>query len=75
MYKLLVVDDEPKIRELIREYAEFSNYEVTEAGDGMEAVGLVKLNDYDLTVGTSYGIVVVDYGTAKIARHIFEVNL
>ena len=34
-----------------------------------------KLNDYDLTVGTSYGIVVVDYGTAKIARHIFEVNL
>ena len=34
-----------------------------------------KLNDYDLTVGTSYGIVVVDYGTAKLARHIFEVNL
>ncbi|MBQ7702760.1 MAG: response regulator transcription factor [Firmicutes bacterium] len=50
MYKLLVVDDEPKIRELIREYAEFSNYEVTEAGDGMEAVGLVKLNDYDLII-------------------------
>ena len=50
MYKLLVVDDEQKIRELIREYAEFSNYEVTEAGDGMEAVGLVKLNDYDLII-------------------------
>ncbi|MBR5740273.1 MAG: response regulator transcription factor, partial [Firmicutes bacterium] len=50
MYKLFVVDDEPKIRELIKEYAEFSGYEVTEAGDGMEAVGLTKLNDYDLII-------------------------
>ena len=50
MYKLLVVDDEPKIREVIREYAEFNGYEVTEAGDGMSAVGLCKLNKYDLVV-------------------------
>ena len=40
MYKILVVDDEPKIREVIKEYAEFSGYEVTEAEDGMSAVGL-----------------------------------
>ncbi|MCI7413377.1 MAG: response regulator transcription factor, partial [Clostridiales bacterium] len=45
-----VVDDEPKIREVIREYAEFNGYEVTEAADGMSAVGLVKLNDYDLVI-------------------------
>ena len=50
MYKLLVVDDEPKIREVIREYAEFNGYEVTEAGDGMSAVGLCKLNAYDLVI-------------------------
>ena len=50
MYKLLVVDDEPKIREVIREYAEFNGYEVTEAEDGMSAVGLCKLNKYDLIV-------------------------
>ena len=50
MYKLLVVDDEPKIREVIREYAEFNGYEVTEATDGMSAVGLCKLNDYDLII-------------------------
>lgn len=50
MYKLLVVDDEPKIREVIREYAEFNGYEVTEAGDGMSAVGLCKLNTYDLVI-------------------------
>lgn len=50
MYKLLVVDDEPKIREVIKEYAEFNGYEVTEAEDGMTAVGLCKLNNYDLIV-------------------------
>lgn len=50
MKKLLVVDDEDKIREVIKEYAEFSGYEVTEAADGMSAIGLCKLNDYDLII-------------------------
>ena len=50
MYKLLVVDDEPKIREVIKEYGEFNGYEVSEASDGMSAVGLCKLNDYDLII-------------------------
>lgn len=50
MYKLLIVDDEPKIREVIREYAEFNGYQVEEAADGMSAVGLCKLNHYDLVV-------------------------
>ena len=50
MYKILLVDDEAKIREVIREYAEFSGYEVTEAEDGMSAIGLCKLNDYDIII-------------------------
>lgn len=50
MKNLLVVDDEAKIREVIKEYAEFSGYNVTEAGDGMSAIGLCKLNDYDLII-------------------------
>lgn len=50
MHKLLIVDDEPKIREVIREYAEFNGYEVEEAADGMSAVGLCKLNHYDLVI-------------------------
>lgn len=50
MNRLLVVDDEPKIREVIKEYAEFNGHEVTEATDGMSAVGLCKLNDYDLII-------------------------
>ena len=39
-----------RIREVIREYAEFSGYEVVEAEDGMSAIGLCKLNDYDLII-------------------------
>ena len=50
MYKILVVDDEPKIREVIKEYDEFSGFSVKEAEDGMTAVGLCKLNDYDLII-------------------------
>ena len=50
MKKLLVVDDDAKIREVIKEYSEFSGYEVTEAADGMSAIGLCKLNDYDLII-------------------------
>ena len=38
MYQLLVVDDEAKIRMMIRKYAEFEGFSVTEAEDGMQAV-------------------------------------
>ena len=50
MKKILIVDDEDKIREVIKEYAEFSGYEAEEAADGMSAIGMVKLNDYDLII-------------------------
>ena len=50
MAKILVVDDEAKIREVIKEYSEFNGHEVDEAADGMTAVGLVKLNEYDLVI-------------------------
>ena len=38
MTKILIVDDEAKIREVIKEYIEFSGYESDEAEDGKEAV-------------------------------------
>ena len=50
MAKLLVVDDEVMIREVLKEYAEFEGYEVDLACDGMEAVRMVKSTDYDLIV-------------------------
>jgi DNA-binding response OmpR family regulator len=50
MAKLLIVDDEEKIRAVIKEYAEFSGYETDEAKDGMEAVIKSKETKYDLII-------------------------
>ena len=50
MYHILVVDDESRIRAMIRKYAEFEGHEVTEAADGMEAVLLCRKKDYDLII-------------------------
>ncbi|MCL1823347.1 MAG: response regulator transcription factor [Oscillospiraceae bacterium] len=50
MYKILIADDEQKIREVLREYAEFEGHEVTEAVDGMQAIELVKSNEFDIII-------------------------
>jgi DNA-binding response OmpR family regulator len=50
MIKILMVDDEDAIRVGFKEYAEFLGFEVTEAGDGMEAVALCREQDFDLIV-------------------------
>lgn len=51
MKKILVVDDEEKIRSIIRKYGEFEGYEVSEACDGMDAILKVKENgDYDVII-------------------------
>ena len=50
MYNLLVVDDEENIRKLIHKYAEYDGHEVSEAENGMQAVELVKKNDFDLII-------------------------
>lgn len=48
MNKILIVDDEAKIREVLSEYAEFEGYIPDQAADGMEAVAKCKAQDYDL---------------------------
>ena len=48
--KLLVVDDEARIRELIKKYATFEQYDVTEAENGMQAVELCRRQDFDLII-------------------------
>ena len=50
MAKILIVDDEAKIREVIREYAQFNDYETDEAEDGLQAVNKCLNNDYDLII-------------------------
>lgn len=50
MYRLLVVDEEDKIREVLKEYATLEGYQVVEAKDGMEAVSICKEQSFDLII-------------------------
>ena len=50
MSKILVVDDEFRIRQIIRKYAEFEGFEVEEAVDGMEAIEMCRGKDFDLII-------------------------
>ena len=50
MAKMLIVDDEQNIREIIREYAEFEGYETDETDDGMKAVRMAREENYELII-------------------------
>ena len=50
MKKLLLVDDEEKIIEVLKEYAEFEHYLVDWATNGMEAIQKCNENKYDLII-------------------------
>lgn len=48
--KILIVDDEKGIRDVIREYAILENYEIYEADDGLKAIDIIKNNNIDIIV-------------------------
>ena len=50
MSRILIVDDEKEIRDVIREYSLFNDYDVLEAENGFEAVNAVKNNDVDIII-------------------------
>ena len=50
MAKILIVDDEDKIRELIKKYAVFDNHIITEANNGLTAIELFKSGNFDIIV-------------------------
>ncbi len=50
MPRILIVDDEKMIRNVVKEYAEFEGYETAEAENGMEAVELCRKEDFDIII-------------------------
>ncbi len=50
MAKLLIVDDEFRIRELIKKYALYEGHEIDEAEDGEQAVQKCRAQNYDLII-------------------------
>ena len=50
MAKILICDDEAGLRTVIKKYAEFEGFEVSEACDGMQAVEACKSNGFDVVI-------------------------
>jgi len=50
MAKILICDDEPGLRAVIKRYAQFDGHETAEAGNGMEAVEACKKEKFDLII-------------------------
>ena len=48
--KILIVDDEELIREVIKEYCNVENYSYLECDNGLDAIELVKKNDFDCII-------------------------
>lgn len=50
MMKMLIVDDEEKIREVLKEYAVFEGYDVYEAEDGFKAIEVAKKENFSIII-------------------------
>ncbi|HKM34083.1 MAG TPA: response regulator transcription factor [Lachnospiraceae bacterium] len=50
LYQVLFLEDEPTIREVLKEYMIMSHYSVTETGNGDDAITLLKNHVYDMAI-------------------------
>ncbi len=50
MYNILVVDDEVKIRQLIKKYAEFEGHRIYESADGISALAMCRQYTFDIII-------------------------
>ncbi len=50
MSRILIVDDEQNIREVVKEYCELNGYEADEAEDGLEALEKIRNTHYDCVI-------------------------
>ena len=57
--QILVIDDEPLVRSLLKQILENAGHDVTEAGDGQEGVRCFRENNFDLVI-TDHGMPVMN---------------
>lgn len=50
MLNILIVDDETKIREVVKEYSKVSGFECDEASNGLIALKMIENKDYDCVI-------------------------
>ena len=73
MKKILIVDDEAMIREVLREYASYEGMEADEAENGRDAVKMCRDNDYDLIIMDVMMPKLDGYSAVKEIRKIKDV--
>lgn len=71
MSKILIVDDEERIRAVIKKYAQFEGYEIEEAENGMQAVNMCREQDFDLII---LDIMMPELDGFSACRKIFEMK-
>ncbi|MCF6149331.1 MAG: response regulator [Candidatus Kuenenia sp.] len=54
MNKILIVDDDSQIREIVKFFLEKQGYMIFEASNGFKAIKLCKLNEFDLVIADIY---------------------
>ena len=72
MAKILIVDDEPRIRELLRENLQYAGYACEEAGDGSAALSLLSGGGFDLVILDGEAAPVGGMGIAKQLKDEIE---
>lgn len=50
MSRILIADDELRVRDLIKKYAKFEGYEVSEASNGLQALELCRDQNFDIVI-------------------------
>ena len=50
MSRILIADDEERIRDILKEYLEFEGFDYSEVSDGVEAINKVKTENFDLVI-------------------------
>jgi len=75
MYKILIVDDEPNIRQLVKKYATIENYGVEEAADGFEALDKLKNQHFDIVVLDIMMPELDGFSTAREIRKFSEIPI
>lgn len=68
MKRLLVVEDEPDIQELLQNFLEAAGYAVTLAGDGVEAIARFQQGQYDLVLLDVMLPKIDGYGVCELIR-------
>ena len=69
--KILVVDDEPMLREILKDFLELGSYQVEEAHSGQEAFKMISDSNYDCVISD---VRMPNGDGTELAKKIFQMH-